>query len=414
MNKPDIKKTELDNGIRIVTDSMPHVRSVSIGIWIKAGSCDENLDNNGISHFLEHMLFKGTKSRSVKDIAQSLEKSGGSLNGFTGREVSCYTAFVLDENVPVALDVLSDILQNSILSEKEIRNEKQVIISEINHYRETPDEMVVEYFYEQLFPNHPLGYAIYGTPENVRKLTSKELRQFLKQKYTAPSTVVAAAGNLDHDRIVNLVQNKFNLPQTIHKNPPFYPSDSNNSAREILSNSSQQAHICVGTLTFPYSSEKKYPLIILEILLGGGMSSRLFQNIREKYGFSYNIYSFSDFMVDTGVLGFYLACAPDKVEKSLELLHKEFAKVRVNSISTDELNATKSQIKGSILLSLESSSRRMRRIGEHEIYDSQLYSVDEIIKKIDETSKDDVIAIAEEYLSSSQLTTTIIKPNNGN
>ena len=414
MINSQFKKTTLENGINIVTDTMPNVRSVSIGVWIRAGSRDENIANNGISHFLEHMLFKGTKKRSAKQIAQSLESSGGSMNGATGKEVSCYTAFVLDEKVPLAIDVLADILLNSRLLKRDIENEKNVVLSEINHFQEEPDEMVFEHFYKQLFPDHPLGFFIYGTAENVVNFSRSDLTNFLKETYTADKTVVAAAGNLNHQQIVDLVSEKFTLPPSSQSTQLVAISKNYTNERiELLSSSSQQAHICIGARTFPYSDNRKYAIIALEVLLGGGMSSRLFQNIREKYGFAYSVYAFTDFMNDTGVFGFYLACAQDKVEKSLDLLHKELGKIRQNSIKEEELERIKSQIKGGLLLSLESSSRRMRRIGEVEVYDAKHLSLEELVNKVDEIKVDDLVRLANEFLDETHLATTIIMPSNG-
>jgi len=414
MSESQFKRTILNNGIRVVTEKMPNVRSVSIGVWIRAGSRDENQANNGISHFLEHILFKGTKNRTAKEIASSLEISGGSLNGYTGKEVSCYTAYVLDENVPLAVDVLADILVNSKFAKRDIEKEKEVVLSEIAHSQETPDEMVVEHFYQQIFPHHPLGFFIYGTPENVYGFTRVELCKFLQTQYTANRTVIAAAGNINHSEFVDLVREKFNLPASSKLQQVNISQPQAGDRVEHASDSSQQAHICLGARTFPYSDNRKYALVAMEIMLGGGMSSRLFQNIREKYGFAYSVYAFTDFMIDTGILGFYLACAQDKIEKSLDLLHKEIGKIRKNSIKEDELNNIKTQMKGSLLLGLESSSRRMRRIGEIEIYDSKHRGMDEIIQKIDRIKVSEISDLANEYLNTTQLATTILKPNNTN
>lgn len=414
MTESQLKITTLENGIRIITEKMHNVRSVSIGVWIKAGSRDENISNNGVSHFLEHMLFKGTKRRTAKEIAQSLESLGGSLNAFTGKEVSCYTAFVLDEDVPLAIDVLADILLNSKVSKRDIENERDVIVSEINHYNETPDEIVVEQFYKQIYPDHPLGYFIYGTQENVLSFARSDLIKFLKAKYTADRTIIAAAGNLDHQQIVDLVKDKFVLPNSSPAESLPISKNYQNNRIEFPSNSSQQSHICIGSRTVPFNDDRKYALVVLEVLLGGGMSSRLFQNIREKYGFAYSVYAFTDFFVDTGLMGFYLACTQDKVEKSLELLYNELSKIRRNSIKDSELQRTKSQIKRGLILGLESSSRRMRRIGELEIYNADHLTLDEIIKKIDDIKISDMVALANDFLVETQLATTILKPRNNN
>jgi len=407
----DVKKTILENGIRVVTERMPFVRSVSVGAWVFVGSGNETSANNGISHFLEHMLFKGTKHRTAKEIAQSLESLGGGINASTGKEISLYNAHVLDENIDVAVDVLADILQNSNLANDDLELEKHVILAEINHAKEDPEELLLDHFYQNLFHDHPLGYFIYGTPENVSNFQSSDLKNFMDYEYSANRMVIAAAGNIDHNRFVDMVNNAFYKYNYLHKGPVKNfesPPKIDRSVFEL--ESLHQGHICTGVRTFGFNDERKYVLILLDVLLGGGMSSRLFQNIREKYGFAYNVYSFTDIMSQTGVFGIYMACAKDKIEKSIELINREFAKLRTETIKDSDLEMIKSQVKGNILLGLESSSRRMRKAGESEIYSGRHNTVDTIIEKINKIKPVQLTELANELFQISNFCTTILTP----
>jgi len=408
----NIIKTTLGNGIRIVTERMPFVRSVSIGAWITVGSGNETPENNGISHFLEHMLFKGTKNRTAKEIAQSLESLGGGINASTGKEVSLYTAHVLDENIDIAVDVLTDILQNSNLEKHDMELEKHVILAEINHAREDPEELLLDYFYKNLFYNHPLGFFIYGTPENVTKFKRSDLKNYLDSEYSPNRMVFAAAGNINHERFVELVVKAYDHHHNNNKVPistTVSPQKIDKTTFEL--DSIHQGHICMGVRTFGYNDQRKYALILLDVLLGGGMSSRLFQNIREKYGFAYNVYSFTDIMAQTGAFGIYMACANDKVEKSIELITNELNKLKTEPIKNEELELIKSQVKGNIILGLESSARRMRKIGEKEIYNGHHYTIDEIIEKINKIKPVQLTELANELFQESKFCTTILTPS---
>ncbi|MBN2410306.1 insulinase family protein [candidate division KSB1 bacterium] len=406
-----VVKTTLENGIRVVTERMPFVRSVSVGAWVLVGSSNETPVNNGISHFLEHMLFKGTQTRTAMEIAQSLESLGGSINASTGKEISLYNAHVLDENIEIAVDVLADILQNSTLAKDDLDLEKHVILAEINHAKEDPEELLLDHFYQNLFYNHPLGYFIYGTPEIVTNLETLDLRDYLESEYTPSRMVIAAAGNIHHDRFVEMVSKAFKQDNN-HPNVPVCKFDSppkiDHSVFEL--ESIHQGHICTGVRTFGYNDERKYALIMLDILLGGGMSSRLFQNIREKYGFAYNVYSFTDIMFQTGVFGVYMACAKDKIEKSIELINLEFNKLKSEPVKNSDLDMIKSQVKGNIILGLESSARRMRKAGESEIYSGRHNTIDTIIEKINNVKPVQLTELANELFQESNFCTTILTP----
>jgi predicted Zn-dependent peptidase len=411
MTKELFQKTVLPNGLRIVTESMPWVRSAALGIWVDTGPVRETIWNNGISHFLEHMLFKGTSKRSAKEIAMSLEALGGHINGSTGKENSLYSAYSLDQDLEVAIDVLSDLVQDARLDDRDIELERQVVLAEINQAKEDPEEMILDHLYANLFPDHPLGYFIYGAEANVRAFSRSQLIDFYKDHYTPENIVVSAAGNIEHDRVVDAVERYYRNGH--HHNGsngtlPDLPQNFRNG--KIVDKSLHQAHVALGARTFGFNHPQRFALVLLDILLGGGMSSRLFQNIREQYGFCYTVYSFSDFMRKTGVFGFYIACAPDKVDESIGLIKKELDQIARGAISEEELAMIKSQIRGGILLGQDSSNRRMRKIGEREIYQGPLESVDEVLEQIDRVTVKELQKLVTTYFQDDQLSTMLIVP----
>ena len=412
-NKTQYKKTRLDNGIRVVSEKIPYVRSISIGAWLTVGSRDENKTNNGISHYIEHMMFKGTKNRKAYEIAESLESVGGQINAFTGKELTCYYAHILDEHLAIAVDVISDILIHSIFDEQEMEKEKQVIVEEINNMEDTPEEMIHELFIKDLFPNHPLGFSTLGTRENVWSFTRQDIYDYLNRNYAKNRLVIAAAGNVDHDKLVELVETKFlDFHNCVDRviNPPNGPRQGEN----IIKNGGIQAHICLGTLAYSYRDPKKFPLLILNTLLGAGMSSRLFQNIREKHGLAYSVYSFIDFLFDTGLFGVYIGTDKNKIGASIELINKELEDLKKNPVSEEELERTKNQLKGNLMLGLESTSSRMTRLAKMEIYLQQYYTLDDTLREIDKVQIEDILAVANELFNKDRIFTTILKPQKSN
>lgn len=403
------KRSELKSGIRIVTESIPHVRSVSIGVWINVGSRNETDGNNGVSHFIEHMMFKGTKNRNSFDIAESLESVGGHLNAFTGKELTCYYAHILDEHLPIAIDVISDILKNSLFDAGEIEKEKQVVLEELKTIEETPEDLIHELFASDLFSNHPLGLSTIGKRETIQNFSQNQLVEYVKQNYSSNEMVVAAAGNLEHDQFVNLVEQKFdgfnNADSVID-----LPHAGLRTGTNIIEDGAIQAHICLGTQSYSYASEKKFALLVLNTLLGAGMSSRLFQNIREKYGLAYSVYSFIDFMFDTGMFGVYIGTDKQKIDDSISLIQKELASLMNENISPQELSRTKSQLKGNLMLGLENTSSRMNRLAKMEIYLQTHYGLDETLQAIESVTQNDVMATAKELFDKSRIFTTILKP----
>lgn len=413
MSNTHVKVTRLENGIRVISERMPYGRSVSIGIWIPSGSRQETPQNNGISHFLEHMLFKGTEQRSAQAIASSLEVRGGNLNASTGKELSVYTALVVDEDMPLAVDVLTDLVQHPTFALRDIAREKKVVLTEINHALEDPEEMVLDYFYQDLYPDHPLGYFIYGTPDNVKSFQRSQMLEILHGWYRPEEMVIAAAGNVDHEAFVAEVRQRalfadFTVPGPDPVAPP--PRTQNRTGRYIHS-STHQAHIVIGTRTFAYSDPRKYALVLLDILAGCGMSSRLFQNIREKHGFAYSVYSFIDFMSDTGVFGCYLACDAAKAATGEELLRRELIKLREQGVSAAELEHVKAQARGNIILGLEGSGRRMHKIAENEIYGFGHLTPEETVARVEAVTAEDIFNITREFFSDANLTVTTILPH---
>jgi len=406
------QKTVLDNGLRVVTESIPHVRSVSLGIWAHVGSRDEDQSANGISHFLEHMVFKGTKNRSVLEIAQSLESLGGYLNAFTTKEQTCYYARVLDENVPQAMDVLADLILNATFKKQELEKEKLVVIEELKNAEDDPEDIIHDYFEKALFPNHTLGNPIIGTQENLRRFQRDDLKAHVSAHYVPNKMVIAAAGSIDHNTLVGMVRKYFRglkLNGTPSHRPASVPRRER-SAYEEHSRPIKQAHVCLGTIGYGIRHRDRYPLLVLNALLGEGMSSRLYQSIREKHGLAYSVYSYVTMLSDAGVFGAYLGTDKKNIENALELVHKELDKLRAREVPKTELERTKSQIKGTLMLGLENMSGRMIRLGSSEISLDSYVSLDTILKKVNTVTAEDIRRVALDLFDASKFSTIVIRP----
>lgn len=406
------KKSILSNGIRVISEEISHVRSISVGIWIDVGSRDENESNNGIAHFIEHMTFKGTKKRSVREIAESLESVGGYLNAFTGKEHTCFYARVLNEFAPLAVDVLSDIIMNATFPVKELEKEKGVVIEELKNAEDDPDDIIHDYFEKALFGPHPLGFPIIGTEQNLLSFRRGDLVEYLKHNYVPEKTIIAAAGNISHQHLLDLVERNYHAKpnqNSRNRDKRFRPTVQKIDVSEYRK-PIQQAHVCLGTVGFSMKHKQRYPLMILNSLLGDGMSSRLFQNIREKYGFAYNVYSFANMLSDTGTFGAYIGTDTRHVDDSVDLIWKEFKSLRERGVTKSELERTKSQLKGGMMLSLESIPNRMMRLGSSELYFGEFNSMDSIIERVEAVTIDEVNAVADELLRKEKYSTVIFRP----
>lgn len=412
------KKTVLPNGIRVVTEQVPHVRSVAIGIWLNVGSRHEDARTNGISHFVEHMVFKGTKRYNTSQIAQSLESVGGFLNAFTTKEHTCFYARAIDQHLERAVDVLSDLVQHPRFDAAELEKEKQVVLDELRSLEDDPDDLIHEYFDRMTFGSHPLGYPVIGRADTIPTFNRELLFDHLHRHYQTHQMVVAAAGNIRHSELVGLVERYFSASHRKNnrssRRKVSLPHARKNGKVVEYDKPISQAHVCTGTLGFSARSRHRYALLVLNTLLGDGMSSRLFQNIREKYGFAYNVYSFANMLSDTGTFGVYIGTDEKNIQNSLELIYKELNKVKLNTISNAELRRTKEQLKGSTVLNLESVSGRMMRLGSSELLFGEYFPVDSILRHIDEVTLDEVHEVTDRLLDPSRFSTVIFRPADSN
>lgn len=405
-------KTVLSNGIQVVSESIPHVKSVSLGVWVDVGSRDESDLDNGITHFIEHMVFKGTGKRSAREIAEFVEDIGGYLNAFTTKENTCFYVRVLSEHLKEGVEILADIVQNPTFDKREIEKEKKVVYEEIKDVEDDFEDYIGDLLEYQIYHPHPLGLPIIGTRETVSGFTREKLFEHLRKFYNPSNIVVSAAGNLVHDKLVEYVDKFFTATNkngfvNVRRKP-----EGMRAVNYVIERPSSQSHVCIGTATFGARDKWRDHLLLLNTIIGDGMSSRLFQNIREKYGFVYSIYSFYTMFKDSGVFGVYFACDRKNVEKTIELVWKEFNSIVKNGVSVDELKRAKEQVKSSILIGLESMSNRMQRLAQIElVYDGRYSDVNEVIKKIGRITPDEIREVAVETLRKEKFTTVIINPS---
>jgi predicted Zn-dependent peptidase len=392
---------------------MDHIRSVSIGIWVKSGSRHEDPNVNGISHFVEHMVFKGTSSRSAEDIARQVDSIGGNMDAFTGKETICFNVKVLDEHLPVAVDILSDMVLHPIFDVNEITRERGVILEEIKMDEDNPDYLVHEIFTQNFFKGHPLGKPILGTKETVRRFDQEAIWGYYGGKFSPGNMIISAAGNLNHQEFVDLLRQRFEqLPvgsNGWHDTPPKINS------RIILRNKKalEQVQICVGVPSYSISHERRYVTYILNTLLGGGMSSRLFQNVREKQGLVYSIFSELNPFRDTGMLSVYAGTSRESAPKVVQSIVHEFRELKTVPISEEELKRAKDQLKGSLMLSLESSTARMSNLARQEMYYDHFFSMDEIIDRIQAVTVEDLLQSANELFQPQLIAVTVLGNLNG-
>ena len=409
-SKDGYKKTTLDNGVRILSERMPGIRSLAIGFWYDTGSRDEPDDIAGISHFLEHMNFKGTPKRSPAAIARQIEGRGGHLNAYTSKEITCFHARIIDQHLARAVDVLSDITQNSLLDQTELSRERDVIIEELKSVEDTPDELVFEHFIAQLYRSHPMGRSVLGTRDSLACINSEIMRSYRDKHYTGSHVVISAVGNVDHNRLATMIERRFRDHEapTRKRVPSDIPGNKN---RQDLHTNTQQAHICWGCRGLNYRHKDKYILLVMNTLLGGGMSSRLFQHIREKHGMAYSVFSFIETYQDTGIFGIYAGTEPGRAEEAHKLIEKEIRDLVRKSVSARELQRIKDQLKGNLLLGFESPSARIHRLAKMEIYTVEFKPIDNVVAMIDEVEAADIQRIAGNLFEEQPVFTTILWPN---
>jgi predicted Zn-dependent peptidase len=404
------QRSVLGNGVRVVTESIPSVRSLSVGVWIRAGSRDERKAESGISHLIEHMVFKGTEHRRTHHIAQRLESVGGYLNAFTAKEYTCFYARVLDEHLARALDTLCDLVLHPSFPERELVKEKEVVLDEMRMYEDVPEDLIFDRFEEIAYRGHSLGRPVLGTPVAIRGVTREQLFGYINARYAPNQIVVAAAGNVHHDAICRFVENAFSKSDRRRgslrrRSLPPYSQSHLHSARPT-----QQAHLVMGLRCPGLDNPLRVPLVALNTVLGGGMSSRLNQRIRERYGFCYNIFSFLNLYSDSGDFGVYMGTDPTRVDRARKLITRELDALRQAPLSSRMLSLVKSQVKGSIMLGLENMSNRMMRLGRQELYFEKYFSLDQILEEVDAITAQDVREAAAAVLDIDHLSSVVFTP----
>ncbi|MEA1996330.1 MAG: pitrilysin family protein [Gemmatimonadota bacterium] len=418
----NIKRILEDNGLRIVLESIPHVRSCSVGVWINRGSRHEPQDKVGISHFLEHMVFKGTDKRNAREIASSIESAGGSIDAFTGREYTCFHAKVLDEYLELAIDVLSDLIHSPTLSEENLEREKQVVYEEIRNMEDTPDDLVHQLYSQTVWGDHPLGYPLLGNYQTVGALKREDVLEFLQKKYIAPNIVISVAGNIDFDSALDTIRTRFSFLS--RRAGATDVSNHGGAVRQKaawkeksvetrhIDHNCQQTHLCMGTVSFAHTDPRRYSLLLLSNIMGGGMSSRLFQRVREEEALAYVVYSFQQFYLDTGLFGVYVGVEPTNRDKAIQVVLEENRKLYEHGVSDEELSHAKNQLKGQLLMGLESTTTRMYRMASYELNGMEYQRVDKVIEMIEKVGPEDISEVAGMILAPQRIACVSLGPNN--
>lgn len=404
----EISVTTLANGIPVITERMPHVRSVSVGIWIGTGSRQERPDENGISHFIEHMLFKGTTTRSAEEIARSMDSIGGNLDAFTSKELVSYNTKVLDEHLPLAIDVLSDLVLNPLFHQDDVEKEKGVILEELKMEEDNPEYLAHETFASNFWKGQPLGRPILGTRHTLRGFNPDRLRQYFSKFYAPGNICITAAGRLEHEHLVALAGGRFDaLPVNgfVRENGHTVP----HPAIVLKSKKSiEQVHLCMGVPSYPVAHELRFACYALNTLLGGGMSSRLFQNIREKRGLAYSVFSELSLYRDTGCLLIYAGTSAGSVRKVVDLVLAEFRKLKSEPVAEDELRRAKDYLKGSLVLGLESTSSRMGNLARQQMFFNRFFGLDELVDSIEAVTAGQIQQIARSFFQPEQIAATVL------
>jgi predicted Zn-dependent peptidase len=407
-NKRNIRRTVLPNGLTILTERMEHVRSVAMGVWVDAGSRHELPEVNGISHFVEHMVFKGTHSRSAQRIAREVDAIGGNLDAFTGKETICFNMKVLDDHVPTALDVLSDLVLDPVFSDDEIQRERGVILEEIKMDEDNPDYLIHEIFTQNFWKDHPLGKPILGTRETVKSFQRQTLFDFYGTRFLGSNMIFSAAGHLEHDSFVEQVSQRFAGLNNNGAGP--VTTAPKTVSRITLRNkkSLEQVQLCLGVPSPPLAHELRYVTLMLNTILGGGMSSRLFQTVREERGLAYAIYSDLNPYRDTGSLCVYAGTSSNKALQVIDLIMAEFRRLKTDALPDEELRRAKDQLKGNLLLSLESSMSRMSNLARQEMYFGYFFGMQEILDKVEEVTAEQVMEMAHSLFQPEAVAVTLL------
>ena len=412
LTNSSIVRDTLGNGIRLLTERMTQVRSISIGVWLTRGSRHETAERGGIAHFVEHMLFKGTRTRSAEDIAQAIDSIGGQLDAFTAKEYASYYIKVLDEHLPLAIDILSDIVMNPAFSAEDIEREKKVVVEEIKMVEDTPDDLVHELFTQGFWADHPLGRPILGTRETVESFNTNLLRDYFRNAYTSGNLIISAVGNLEHDRVRALLDEKFAaVPSTgeaLQEHAPTVDPKILVRNKEL-----EQSHLCLGASSYPQNHDDRYASYVLNTLLGGSMSSRLFQNVREKRGLAYAVFSGLSAYRDAGSFTIYAGCSNEAVGEVIDLVVEELRGVKGTAVPAAELQRAKDHLKGSLMLSLENTASRMSHLARQEIYFDRQFGLDETLQGIERVTSTDVQRVAVDLFRNGSLSATVLGNVNG-
>lgn len=403
------QKFVLPNGVRIITEEIEHVKSVSIGLWVGAGSRDERDGYEGISHFIEHMFFKGTEKRTARDLAESLETVGGQLNAFTTKEYTCFYAKVLDDDLDLAIDVLSDMFFASKFDAKEIEKEKKVVIEEIKMYEDSPDELIHDLFSENVWNDHPLGKPILGTEESIRALNKEKVLHYIDQHYAPGNLVIAVAGKIKHEDILQKLVPLYGDFQRGGRRV-LEGTPAGQTVQKYITKDTEQMHIVMGVPGLGQDDDDIYPMHVINNILGGGLSSRLFQEVREQRGLAYSVYSYHSTYVDTGLFAIYAGTSPANTQEVIECIFAEIEDMKQKGITENELQRTVAQIKGSLYLGLESVNSRMSRLGKTELTYNRVLTPEEVVAKLEKVTLEDVNQVMRRLWQKDKLSIVMMGP----
>jgi predicted Zn-dependent peptidase len=412
------RKTVLPNGIRLVSEQMPHVRSVAVGVWVETGSRHEPGARAGVSHFIEHLVFKGTESRTAEEVARAVDSVGGQMDAFTTKEHTCFYVTVLDRHLPLAADLLSDILLHPLFAADDIEREKSVVLQEFRMVEDTPDDLIHDLFTETLWPNHPLGRPILGTKKSIRAATRDQVRRYWRKHYVPRNIVVVAVGNLQHEQVLELLASGMETGTVRSEGPVAWKVREAGRAPEssgrtlVKRRDTEQAHICIGTTGLSRNDDDRFAFGVVNNAIGGGMSSRLFQEVREKRGLAYSVYSYHSMYADAGIFAAYAGTTPARTKQVMSIVRAQLEDVAEKGLSPDEFDRAKGHMRGSLVLSQEDPGGRMSRLGKSEISQGEILTVNQLLSRIAAVTPDDAMRAAERVLSQ-PMTTTVLGPVDG-